>query len=56
VKGRVAEVFLCFLEHAADAFLFRDVVVQLVNVSLGLFRALMLELGAGAFSFFGVTD
>src|SRR6185436_10435950 len=55
VESGVAEVFLCFFKHAADAFLLRDVVVQLVDVSFGLFGALMLELRACAFSFFRVS-
>ena len=54
-EGGVAEVFFGFFEHAADAFLFRDVVVQLLNVFFSLLGALMFELGAGAFSFFGVS-
>src|SRR5919205_728686 len=51
----MTEVLFRLFKHAADAFLFRDVVVQLVNVFLGLFRALMFELSASALSFFGVT-
>ena len=41
VKRSVAEVFLCLFQHAADAFLFGDVVVQLLNVSFRLFGAFM---------------
>src|SRR5688572_1504207 len=50
----MTEVFLRFFQHATDSFLFRDVVVQFLNVSFRLFRALMFELGASAFSFLGM--
>src|SRR5215216_8184118 len=52
----MAEVFLRFLQNAADSFLFRNVVVQFLNVSFRLFRALMFELGARAFGFFRVAS
>ena len=51
----MAEVFLRLFQHAADAFLFRDVVVQFLNVFFRLFRALVFELGASTFSFLGLT-
>jgi hypothetical protein len=55
VEGRVAEVILCLFKDAADAFLLRDVIVQFMNVSFGLFSTLVFELRACAFSFFRVS-
>src|SRR5688572_5047109 len=51
----MAEVFFCFFKNAADAFLFSNVIVQLLNVSFGLFRAFAFDLGACAFGFLGVS-
>src|SRR6185295_3101103 len=51
----VAEVVFGFFEHTADAFLFRDVIVQFLNMSFGLFRALAFALSAASFSFLCVA-
>src|SRR5687768_1425252 len=48
MKRCVTKVFLCFLQHTADSFLFGDVVVEFLNVPLRL-------LGASTFRFLGIT-
>src|SRR5690349_17525620 len=42
----MTEVFFRLLEHAADSFLFGDVSIELLNVTLRLFRAFVLGLSA----------
>src|ERR1043165_6701511 len=55
VERRVAEVFFRFFEHAADAFLFGYVSVELLNVTFRLLRAFVLRFGARTFGFFRVS-
>src|SRR5690349_15330921 len=48
----MTEVFFRLFEHAADAFLFGDVGVQLLNVTLRLFCAFVLGFSARTLGFF----
>jgi hypothetical protein len=51
MKRSVPEVFFRLLQHAADSFLLGDVVVEFLDVTFGLFSALMLEPGPRSFRF-----
>src|ERR1043166_3964380 len=43
-----------FFQHSADAFLFRDVVIQFQDVTFRLFGALAFNLRARVFGFFSL--
>src|ERR1044072_9301556 len=51
----MTEVFLRFFEHAADAFLFGDISIELLNVTLRLFGAFVLGFSARPLGFFRMT-
>src|SRR5690349_9700668 len=51
----MTEVFFRLLEHAADAFLFGDVSIELLNVTFRLFRAFVLGFRARTLGLFSMT-